>query len=330
MLAFVIRRVLSGVLMFLALTMITYAVFFTIPENPGTYITGIRTTPAALARADKVLGVDKPVYVQYLRFLKGILEGHLGNSYASQEPVTLIIKQALPVTASIVLGGVLLMVVVALVIGVGSALHPHTLLDRTLNTLIMCGVALHPLVVGLLLQSVFVYSIPLAPAGGYCNLTGPGSCGVQEWAAHLMLPWITFMLFLLPLYARVIRTRVLELLQQPHVAVARAKGASEREIIRWHVLRLLVPTMATMLALDVSTSLMAAIYIEAAFALPGIGTQALTAQVGFNGLDLPVIVGIVTVVATTVIVLNVVADIVAARADPRIVIARTPGSTLDT
>jgi peptide/nickel transport system permease protein len=330
MLRFVIRRVLSGLLMLLALTIVTYAVFFTIPENPGTYLTGIRTTPAKLAAADKVLGVDKPVYVQYLRFLRGLLEGHLGNSYASQEPVATIIRQALPVTASIVLGGALLMVVVALVIGIGSALHPHTLLDRTLNTLIMCGVALHPLVVGLLLQSVFVYSIPLAPAGGYCSLTGPGACGFQEWAAHLLLPWITFMLFLLPLYARVIRARVLDLMQQPHVAVARAKGASEREVIRWHVLRLLVPTLATMLALDVSTSLMAAIYIEAAFNLPGIGTQALTAQVGFNGLDLPVIVGIVTVVATTVIVLNVVADIVAARADPRIVIARDPGSTLKT
>src|SRR5205823_5843443 len=161
-------------------------------------------------------------------------------SYASGTPVSSIIRAALPVTVSIVIGGAVLLVVTALLIGVGSALRPHTLFDRTLNGLIMCGVALHPLVVGLILQSVFVYTIPLA----------------------------------------------------------------------------------TMLAIDVSTSLMAAFYIEAAFALPGIGTQALQAQVGFLGLDLPVIVGVVTVVATAVIISNVVADIIAAKADPRIVVAR--------
>ena len=106
------------------------------------------------------------------------------------------------------------------------------------------------------------------------------------------------------------------------MAVARAKGASERQVLRRHVLWLLVPTLATMLAIDMSTALMAAIYIEAAFALPGLGTAALQAQQGALGFDLPVIVGVVTVIAVIVIVFNIVADIVAAWADPRIQPAR--------
>jgi peptide/nickel transport system permease protein len=322
MLLYAIRRLAAGALMIVLLTMITYVVFFQIPADPGKFLTGLFGTTAELKVADKKLGVDHPIYVQYYHYLIGLLHGQFGNSYASGQPVSAIIKSALPVTASIVVGGTILMVVAATIIGITSALRPHTALDRSLNVLIMAGVALHPLIVGLLLESLLVRTIPLAPAGGYCPATGPGACGVSNWASHLALPWITFALYLLPNYARVIRTRVLDILNQPHVMVARAKGASERGILRSQVLRLLVPTVVTMLAIDMSTALMAAIYIEATFALPGLGTTAIASQQGGLGFDLPVIVGIVTVVASTVIVFNIVADLVAAKADPRIVLAR--------
>ena len=322
MLFYALRRLAAGALMIIVLTMITYVVFFQIPADPGKFLTGFFGTTAQLKVADKKLGVDHPIYVQYYHYLVGLLHGQFGNSYATGEPVSAIIRSALPVTASIVVGGTILMVAAATLIGIASALRPHTALDRSLNMLIMGGVALHPLVVGLLLEALLVQTIPLAPAGGYCPVAGPGSCGTQGWAAHLALPWITFALYLMPNYARVIRTRVLDILNQPHVMVARAKGASERGILRSQVLRLLVPTVATMLAIDMSTALMAAIYIEAAFSLPGLGTVAIQSQQGGVGFDLPVIVGIVTVVATTVIVFNIVADLVAAKADPRIALGR--------
>jgi peptide/nickel transport system permease protein len=310
--------------MLLALTAITFLVFVTIPADPGFYLTGTRPppTPAQLRAADHKLGADGPVPLQYLRFVKGLLEGNLGNSYALRTPVSGIIRQSIPVTASIVLGGVALTLLVALGVGIASAIRPGSPFDRTVNTLAMCGVALHPLVVGLVLQSLFVFTIQVAPPSGYCPLRGPSSCGLHAWAAHLALPWATFMLYLLPLYARMIRTQALEVLKQPHVTTARAKGASEVRVIRSHVLPLVVPTLATMVALDIGASLIAAIYIEAAFALPGIGTAALQAQSGFVGFDLPVIVGVVTIVAATVIVLNVVADVIALKADPRLVVGR--------
>ncbi|MGN6379741.1 MAG: ABC transporter permease [Gaiellales bacterium] len=322
MLLYALRRIVSGVVMILLLTMITYVVFFQIPADPGKFLTGERGTTAQLKAADKKLGVDHPIYVQYYHYVEGLIHGQLGTSYASGEPVSSIIRSALPVTASIVVGGAILMLAVAMVIGCMSALRPHTIFDRSVNSLIMFGVALHPLIVGLLLEALFVQTIPLAPSGGYCPASGPGACGTARWAGHLALPWLAFALFLLPNYARVIRTRVLDVLNQPHVMVARAKGASERQVLRSEVLPLLVPTIATMLAVDMSTALMAAIYIEAAFTLPGLGTQAIQAQTGAVGFDLPVIVGIVTVVASTVIVFNVIADLVAARADPRILLGR--------
>jgi peptide/nickel transport system permease protein len=314
-LAYAIRRVLGGLAMIVALTLITYTIFFRIGADPGKFLTGLTGGPAALAAADRKLGADKPFWVQYFRFVTGLLHGQFGNSYATGAPVSDLLRAALPVTAAVVVGGVLLMLAAAVLLGFYSALHPHTAAERLLNMGTIAGVALHPLVVGLLLEAVFAEALPIAPAGGYCSIS---ACGDEHWAAHLVLPWITFALYLLPNYARVIRTRTLEILSQPHVAVARAKGASERTVLRRHVLWLLVPTLATMLAIDMSTALMAAIYIEAAFALPGLGTVALQAQTGGLGFDLPVIVGVVTVIAVVVIVFNIVADIVAAWADPRI------------
>jgi peptide/nickel transport system permease protein len=318
-LAYAIRRLIGGLAMIVVLTLITYTIFFRIGADPGKFLTGLTGGPAQLAAADHKLGVDKPFWVQYLRFVGGLLHGQFGTSYATGQPVSSLIRQALPITAWVVLGGVILMLASALALGFYSALHPHTLAERLLNTGTVTGVALHPLVVGLFLEATFADALPLAPAGGYCS---PSACGNGGWAAHLALPWITFALYLLPNYARVIRVRTLDILNQRHVAVARAKGASERQVLRRHVLSLLVPTLATMLAVDMSTALMAAVYIEAAFALPGLGTVALQAQQGGLGFDLPVIVGVVTVIAVTVIAFNIVADIVAAWADPRIQPAR--------
>jgi peptide/nickel transport system permease protein len=318
-LAYAIRRALGGLAMIFGVTLITYVVFFRIPADPGKFLTGLTGGPAALRAADKKLGVDHPFYVQYYRFVDGLLHGQFGRSYASGEPVSDLLRAALPITASVVVGGVLLMLAAAVLLGFYSALHPHTAAERLLNLGTIAGVALHPLVVGLLLEATFAEALPIAPAGGYCGI---GQCGYQHWAAHLVLPWVTFAVYLLPNYARVIRVRTLDILNHPHVAVARAKGASERQVLRRHVLWLLVPTLATMLAIDMSTALMAAIYIEAAFALPGLGTAALQAQQGALGFDLPVIVGVVTVIAVIVIVFNIVADIVAAWADPRIQPAR--------
>jgi peptide/nickel transport system permease protein len=318
---YVARRVASGFGLLLALTVVTYAIFFTIPADPGYFI--VKTnhpTTAQLRAADRELGVDRPVYVQYARFVWRLVHGDLGNSYADGAPVLSIVRASLPVTASIVLGGAALLALTSVALGVLCARRQHTAVDRIVATLPLLGIALHPLAVGLILRSVFAKHLPIAPSSGYCSpIPGPGGCnGVFRWTSHLILPWITFALFMLPLYVRMVRTRVLETLDEQHVTVARAKGASERRVVHAHVLPLVSPALVAMLAMDAGTALTAAIYIEVAFSLPGLGQTALTAQQGSVGLDLPVITGVIMVVAAAVITLNTVADILAVRLDPRL------------
>ena len=311
MAAFVVRRIAGGVLLLLLLTLVTYVVFFTIPQDPGRFIVTVpHPTTADLKAADHTLGIDRPIYVQYAKYVSRLAHGDLGRSYATQEPVTSIVRASLPVTASIVLG-------------VYCATRPHTAVDRIVATLPLIGIALHPLAVGLLLRWAFAKHLGVAPADGYCGLVPGGPCtGPMAWSAHLALPWITFALFLLPLYVRMVRARVLETLDEQHVTVARAKGASERVVVRSHVLPLVLPTLVAMLAMDAGAALVAAIYIEVVFGLPGLGNTAIQAQAGIVGLDLPVILGVITVVAAAVIILNVLADIVAVRLDPRLELGR--------
>ncbi len=319
--AYVVRRMAGAFVLLLALTLVTYAVYFTIPSDPGLYIVGSpHPTPAQIRAANHKLGVDRPVVVQYLSFVDRLLHGDLGRSYATGAPVLSIIRAAAPVTASVVLGGVVLLTAAAIALGTLSAQRSHTRLDWAVATLPLLGIALHPLAVGLILRSAFSKHLHIAPSGGYCSLIGTsGGCGgVDHWASHLILPWITFALFLFPLYVRMVRTRVLETLDEPHVTVARAKGATERRVVGSHVMPLVLPALVAMLAMDAGVALTAAIYIEVAYGLPGLGQTALFAQQGGTGFDLPVITGIVLVVAAAVITLNAVADIVAVRLDPRL------------
>jgi peptide/nickel transport system permease protein len=322
--AYVVRRIAGGALLLLVLTFVTYAVFFTIPQDPGRFIVTVpHPTTADLKAADHKLGIDRPIYVQYGKYVWRLVHGDLGRSYATQEPVFSIVRASLPVTASIVLGGVVILALASLVLGVYCASRAHTTVDRIVATLPLVGIALHPLAVGLLLRWAVAKNLHIAPKDGYCSLTPGGPCaGPMAWAAHLALPWITFALFLLPLYVRMVRARVLETLDEGHVVVARAKGASERGVVWSHVLPLVYPTLVAMLAMDAGAALIAAIYIEIVFGLPGLGSAAVQAQVGIVGLDLPVILGVITVVAAAVIVLNVIADVVAVRLDPRLELGR--------
>lgn len=143
--------------------------------------------------------------------------------------------------------------------------------------------------------------------------------GLGHWTTHLILPWITFALFFLPLYVRLIRTRVLETLSEPHVATARAKGASELHVIFRHVLRPALIPLTPMVAMDLGGALMAAIYIEFVFTLGGIGSivlQVLSPERA--GYDLPLVAALFFVIAAFIVLLNLIADVVQAALDPRI------------
>jgi peptide/nickel transport system permease protein len=317
-LRYLIRRVLWAGVLFLAVTVVSYIIFFLIPAEPARLICGPQCPPDQVAKVRKEIGLDRPVLVQYLDFLEGIVvHQSLGRSYATRQEVNDIIGKAAPVTASIVIGGVILWLLIAIPLGVLSALRPRSLLDRTGMIFVLIGISAHPVWIGLLLIYFVGYKAGLAPLGGYCDMINPstGCGGPVEWAHALVLPWITFMFLYAALYTRMIRANVLETMNEDYVRTARAKGAPEWLVMRSHILRNAMLPIVTMLGLDVGILLGGALFTETVFGLPGLGKTALERLEGF---DLPVVMGITVFATFAIIVINLIVDLLYAWVDPRI------------
>lgn len=337
--AYVLRRVLTGICVLFAITFAIFALFSTIPLDAGCIVVdctpGSTVTPEQRAQARHQIGVDQPFYEQYARFVWRLARtASFGTSWTGLS-IDDALRSALGVTVSVVIGGVLVLLLLAIPLGVISARHPNTLLDRGILVVSIVGIALNPLIVGALLRQGLSIQTHLFPFDGYRPLSGDlvyscqkGAIGCRpivlhggpgQWAYHLVLPWLTFALFFLPIYTRVIRNRVRETLGESWVTVARAKGASEFQILRRHVLRIALLPLTTMVALEVGGALTAAIYIEHVYAFNGLGDLAFkTLQADRGAYDLPLVTSIFVVVAAVIVVLNLVADLVQAWLDPRV------------
>jgi peptide/nickel transport system permease protein len=344
---YVLRRLGVAVVLLWIVSMITFAVYLKVPADPAGFLVDIQhATPAAIARAHHELGTDRPVVVQYKDFVWRALHGDFGMSWqtisfsfggtASGDPVGAMVWHAALVTGSLVLGGFVLMLLVAIPLGTWVATRPRSVADRLSVGLSVAAISTHPLVVGLILQLFVGNKWKLLPASGYCTVAHPSAAaitawqrfaptgtaepcgGVGAWAHHLVLPWLTFALFFIALYMRIVRTRMLEVLDEPFIRTARAKGASELRVIRTHALRNAVAPIVTMAAMDAGMAIGIAMYIETVFGLPGLGRTTIRALAGFNGYDLPVILAVTLVAATAIIMLNLLADLVLLWLDPTV------------
>ena len=330
MVFYFVKRALWAVFLCWVLTIVTYLIFFQIPADPARFIVRAQASPnsdleAQLEQARKELGVDKPIYVQYAKFLNRVVHGDLGNSYSGgpfgdrdQRSVNDMLKEAAPVTLSLFLGAQVLYLLLALPLGTIAALRPGSLVDRAILVFVLIGISLHPLILGLVLRQTFAYRLHVAPGGGYCPLTGPAACSPQEWAHHLILPWISFAMIFAALYTRMTRAGVMETLNEHYVRTARAKGAPEHRVLRAHALRNALLPIVTMVGMDLGLAFGTAIFIEEVFGLPGLGSMAVDALRGSVGFDLPAITGVVIVVSVAIVAANFVVDLLYAWLDPRI------------
>ena len=324
---YLIRRLLWAGVLFLAVTIVSYIIFFLVPAEPARLIAGPQATPDHVERVRKQMGLDDPVVVQYGRFLGGLMpvdlspfhfkEPSLGRSYASRRPVTDIVKEAAPVTASLVFGGAIVWMLVALPVGILSALRPRSLLDRAAMVFVLIGISAHPVWIGLILVYFVGFKAGLTPLGGYCDLVNPSTdCGGPvQWAHSLVLPWVTFAILFAALYVRMIRANVLESMNEDYVRTARAKGAPEWLVMKSHVLRNAMLPVVTMLGMDIGVALGGAVFTESVFGLPGLGKTAIQ---GLEGFDLPAVMGIVVFATVCVIIFNLFVDLIYAVIDPRI------------
>ena len=315
MLLFIAKRLVWAVMMVAIVSLITFVIFLGLPDRTVNSRQGL-VTPNLQAQWH-LDGHSMPE--KYVIFLKHVaLHGDFGQSLRQPLKVRDMVVTALPVTASLVIGGTLMFLLLAFPIGLFSALRPRSLLDKGLMTLLLIGVSAHPVFLGLILSYFLGFKWHVFPIAGYCNIhyhAGDICGGPRYWAYHMVLPWITFAFLFAALYARMIRASVLEALEEDYVRTARAKGAGSWRILRRHVARNALLPVVSMLGMDVGLAFGGAIFIETVFDLPGIGQQLYR---GLGSADEPVILGVALLVSVAVVLANLLADLLYCVVDPRI------------
>ena len=315
MLLFVVRRLAWAVGLVAVVSLITFVIFLGIPDRTINSRQGL-VTPNLQAQWH-LDGHSLPA--KYVLFLKHIaLHGDFGRSMRQPLSVREIMATSLPVTASLVIGGTIMFLLLAFPIGLLSALRPRSLLDKGLMVLLLVGISAHPVFLGLILSYFLGFRWHVFPIAGYCNLHYHANdiCGgPRYWAFHMVLPWITFAFLFAALYARMIRASVIEALNEDYVRTARAKGASSWRILRRHVSRNALLPVVSMLGMDVGIAFGGSIFIETVFDLPGVGQQLYRA---LSSADEPVILGVAFLVSVAVVIANLAADLLYCVIDPRI------------
>jgi peptide/nickel transport system permease protein len=313
---FLARRILLGVVVLWVIASVIFVLYFVTPNDPARVIAGKEATAQTLAAVRHHLGLDRPLIDQYGSFLWRYLHGDLGYSYYNSEPVSTIIAQDLPVTASLAIGGAVIWLVIGVLAGVLAARRPRSAADRIVTSVALFFYSMPTFLLGLLSLTIFFYwlhteGIDIFAPPGYVGL----SQSVSGWFSHMILPWLTLALVTAAIYARLTRGSMLDVLGEDYVRTARAKGLSERRVIYRHGLRAAITPIVTEFGIDVGTLLGGVIVTESVYGLPGLGSQILNSVT--DG-DLPVTMSIAILAATFVVVANILVDAIYALIDPRV------------
>jgi peptide/nickel transport system permease protein len=316
MLRFLLRRVGFGVVVMWLVATTVFIMYFIAPHDVARTLAGRQASEATIAAIRHNLGLDRPVIAQYGSFLWRALHGDFGYSYTNAEPVTSLISNGLPVTASLVIGGAVLWLFMGVGIGVLAATRPRSLMDRTATGFSLFFYSMPTFLLGEVLLLLFFFrlhliGIDLFPGAGYTPLLQDP----VEWARHLVLPWFTIALVTAATYVRLTRGSMLDVLGEDYIRTARAKGLSRRRVIYRHGLRAGLTPVVTQFGIDVGTLLGGAIVTENVFGLPGLGELAISA---LAKQDLPTVIGLVLLASAFVVIANIVVDILYSVLDARV------------
>jgi peptide/nickel transport system permease protein len=316
---FLVIRTLTGVFVLWLISLAVFGLFFVAPSNVARTLAGRQATPQTVALINHRLGLDRPLWQQYLDFLNNALHGNLGYDYYHQLPVTTVIAQAFPITLSLAVGAAIIWLLLGVYNGVVSATHPRSFRDRSLTVTSLVFYSMPSFVLGLGALYFLYFRLTLAghpwfPAGGYAPLRD----GVGPWVQHLILPWLTIALVSAATYTRLTRASMLDILGEDYIRTAEAKGLSDRRVTYRHALRSALTPVVTQFGIDLGQLVGGVVITEQIFSLPGLGKTAVTA---ITQQDLPVIIGIVLVASTAVVVANILVDLCYAFLDPRVRLA---------
>jgi len=333
--AYIIRRLIAGVILIVVMSIVTFALFFASPVDPAQFACGKNCSEAQKQVTADALGYNDNFMVQWGKFAKGVFVGRdfpddpeikktapqtiahcpapcLGYSTERTSTVNDLIKRTLPVSASIALAAFGLWILGGILLGVIAALKRGTIIDRGLVGLSLVFYALPTFFTGLLLYKFVAIQWGWVDIPRYTTIADGG---VSAWASSLVLPAITLAVFFMAGYVRMTRAYVLESLSEDYVRTAKAKGLRQRTVIFKHALRAALTPIVTMAGLDFAGLLGGAIITESVFNYPGLGKLAVQANVDF---DLPTLVGLVLLLAVFVIIANIIVDLLYAVIDPRV------------
>jgi peptide/nickel transport system permease protein len=312
MVRFAIRRLVAVVLVLFAISILTFLIFQAIPNgDPALRLAGRLATPQQVQDVRQQWGFDKPVYVQYVKTMDKILTGKV-ISYTQQVNVLDEIRRDAPATISLAVGAGVIWLSLGIVFGVLSAISAGRWLDRALTVLSLIGVSTPVFLIGALMLYYLGYKLSLFPLGGYVKLTS----SPWGWFKHLLMPWFALSVLFIGVYSRVLRSTILDTINEDYVRAARAKGISERRVLIRHVLRNSLIPVISLFGLDFAAVIGGgAILTESIFNLNGVGQYAAES---IGRLDVPPILVISMLGAFTVVLLSAVVDVVYAVLDPRI------------
>ncbi len=311
---YVIRRTIQMIPLFIGISIIIFLIIQAAPGGPEMALlqTGRFVNPEILAAYRARLGLDQPIVVQYFRWLGAALTGDLGYSYTSAQPVLTMILERLPATIELMLSAYLLAAVIALPLGVYSAIHKYSVLDYFGTGLSFLGIAMPVFWFGLILQLVFAVQLGWLPSSGRETV---GDTGFVDQLKHLVLPAIVLSLLYIAGWSRYMRTSFLGVINSDYVRTARAKGLRERRVMLIHGLKNAAIPVVSVMALDIAGLFSGAVITETIFSWPGIGRlfiQSMYAR------DYPLLMGIIMMGSIMVVLFNLVADILYGWLDPRI------------
>jgi peptide/nickel transport system permease protein len=318
MVIYLARRLTWAVAVLLAVTALTFAIFYLLPPgDPALRFVGKQPTPENLALVRHNLGLDHPWYVQYGKFVKSIVVGDkygwpgLGYSYDSSVPIRDKIVEKAPRTFSLILGASIIWLTVGVLVGVISAIKRRTVFDRLAMGFALFGISAPVFWLGLMALFIFWYKLDLTAGTGYTSFTD----SPREWASHLILPWTVLALLYAAIYARMVRGNLLDTMGEDFIRTARAKGLSEQTVIFRHGLRASLAPIVTMFGLDIALLVGGAVITESVFNLDGLGFMAIDSV--FRQ-DLPGVLGVVLIGTFAVVMMNLLVDIAYAFLDPRV------------
>ncbi|MBS1862417.1 MAG: ABC transporter permease [Actinobacteria bacterium] len=311
MLRFLVRRVLGAIAVLFAISVLVFLIFNVVPAtNPAQRIAGKNATPQLIKNVEKEWGFDKSLPEQYWTQMKLIFTGEV-KSYNAHINVDERIVEGIPATASLCIGAAIIWLAFGFLFGYLSAVRSGGWLDRGLTVLALIGISMPVFWLASILLYYFTYKIELFPPSGYEPLSDPG-----KWFSHLILPWISLAVLFAGFYSRVLRSSMLDVMNEDYVRTARAKGLSQRRVMVKHVLRNSLIPVITLFGLDFGVLIGGgAIVTESLFNIEGVGlftAEALKQQ------DFPSIMAVTLFGAFFIVLFNILVDIGYAYLDPRI------------